>query len=79
MLKSVGDEVALIPRDNLLQYTNKEKSPMGDILYISTYDTHAQLVRSSINKAWHILQGDQTYGKLFRDKPKYIYTVRDVV
>lgn len=42
ILKQTGDEVAQIPRKNLLKYEKKKKTK--DLLYISKYHTHAQLV-----------------------------------
>lgn len=60
-LKQVGEEVAKTPRENLLKYEKKEKTQARDLMYISTYNTHAQLVRKSINSIWHVLQKDPRF------------------
>lgn len=34
---------------------------------------HTDLVRESIRKAWHLLQKNVKYGKLFSQPPKFVY------
>lgn len=45
----------------------------SQLLYITTYNIHADLVRNSIKKAWHVLQRE--HGKLFVEKPKFVYRI----
>lgn len=44
---------------SLFKTKEKDKKKQNELVYISTYDTHAELVHKSINKAWKILQKDK--------------------
>lgn len=66
----IGNQVARFPREKLLTATTKKTD---DIVYISTYDTHAEVNKSSIRKAWHMLGKDPKCGRLFEKPPKFLY------
>lgn len=70
-LIQIGVEVGKMDKNELRHKKKKDKP--NTPLYISTYDTHAVLVKRAIKKTWHVLQNDRTIGRLFRDNPKFIY------
>lgn len=51
----------------------KKKPKCDRIKYIAKYDSHAQLVECSIKKHWYLLQNNSKFGKLFREKPLFVY------
>lgn len=73
-LIQIGEEIGRQNKDDILQPSTKNTPRMADELaLISIYDTHMELIRKSIGRAWHVLQKDPKYGKLYRDPPKFIY------
>lgn len=70
---AIGEEMGRRPRDDFqTARINKDTLMSNEILYISTYDVHANVVGESISKAWHILQKDVKYGKLFTQPPNFL-------
>lgn len=72
-LEITGNEVGRMHREDLYTTRKKSQNKTNDLLYITTYDNHAVQVRKSINKAWSLLQKDTKYGRLFNQRPKFVY------
>lgn len=67
----VGKEIG---RLTIKEAHRKQFKPKEDrIKYITTYDGHADMVERSIKKNWHLLQSDIKIGKLFKERPLFVY------
>lgn len=67
--------MALIQRDQLCRprVQSEQAKRKEDILFITTYDRHAEMMRKIILKEWHLLENDPKYGRLFKTKPRFVY------
>lgn len=54
--------------DTLASVTGVIKPP-----YKATFDGHAKMIRKAICDLWHILKSDRQIGRLFTNRPKFVY------
>lgn len=70
----IRDEIGREDKEQFIQPKTRDRAKtFEEVAYISTYDVHAELVRKSITKAWHVLQKNPQYGKLFKEPPRFVY------
>lgn len=71
-VQKTGLEVAGTSREAIRK--PEEKRQENSLMYISTYDKHAGMVKNIIKKRWNILQADRKYRKLYKQFPKLVYS-----
>lgn len=69
-LNKTVNEVKQMERKDLRAKKDKNKK-QNDINF--TYDHHSNMIRTTINKAWFVLQSDPAIKKLFHARPRFIY------
>lgn len=70
-MEQVGTEVDRISIEEAR--TPKIKSNNDRTKYISVYLSNAHSIESAIKKSWHLLQNDEKFSKLFKERPLFEY------
>ncbi|XP_041440270.1 uncharacterized protein LOC121400667 [Xenopus laevis] len=82
-VKKVMEEVKSIPRKELLQKSRQVRQKDNRSMFVSKFVRHSKNIEKVIKKYWPVLQRDKTFGKLFKDPPRFCYrkgmSIRDML
>lgn len=73
-LLQTGQQVAHLSDENVHRPCKKKYiTSDNQLLYVSTFDGHAKMIKKAICDSWHILKSDRHIGRLFTNRPKFVY------